>query len=139
MRRRHFLQLAAAVSANAATSDNTPSYRVVTPFAPSPNPGMPGPFPGKVVRVHAEKSIDAAEKVDVPTVREMMSRGMRSLTGAKNDRDAWARFFNAEDIVGIKLNCSGAPHVRSTPEVVGIIAEQLIALDIPARNIFLYE
>ncbi len=140
MHRRHFLQLAAAVSANAATSDNAPSYRVVTPFTPSPNPGMPGPFPGNVVRVHAEKSIDAAtEKVDAPTVREMMSRGMRSLTGAKNDRDAWARFFNSKDVVGIKLNCSGAPHVRSSPEVVGAIAEQLTALDIPARNIFLYE
>ena len=140
MRRRRFLQLAAAATASAATTESTPSYRVVTPFALSPNPGMPGPFPGKVVRVHSEKSIDAAtSNVDVPTVREMMSRGMRSLTGAKNDRDAWARFVNSKDVVGIKLNCSGAPHVRSAPEVVAAIVENLVALDVPARNIYLYE
>jgi uncharacterized protein (DUF362 family) len=142
MRRRSFLQLAAAAAttARSAPTDGPPSYRVVTPFPPSPKPGMPGPFPGKVVRVRAEKSIETAtEKVDVSTVREMMSRGMRSLTGAKNDRDAWAPFFNAKDVVGIKLNCSGAPHVRTSPEVVGAIVEQLTALDIPAGNIYLYE
>lgn len=101
---------------------------------------MPGAFPGKVVRVHSEKSIDAAtSNVDVPTVREMMSRGMRSLTGEKNDRDAWARFINAKDVVGIKLNCSGAPHIRSAPEVVAAIVENVMALDVPARNIHLYE
>lgn len=101
---------------------------------------MPGPFPGRAVRVHAEKCIDTAtNQVDVPTVREMMSRGMRSLTGAKTDRDAWAGFFNEKDVVGIKLNCSGAPNIRSSPEVVAAIAENLTALKIPATNIYLYE
>jgi len=101
---------------------------------------MPGPFPGRVVRVHSEKSIDASNSnVDIPTVREMMSRGMRMLTGAKTERDAWSRFFNSSDVVGIKLNCSGAPRIRSSPEVVGAIAENLISAGVAARNIFIYE
>lgn len=101
---------------------------------------MPGPFPGKVVRVHGEKCIDtASNEVDVATVREMISRGMRSLTGAKNDRDAWGGFFSGKDVVGVKLNCSGAPDIRSSPELVGAIVENLRALDIPAGNIYLYE
>ena len=32
---------------------------------------------------------------------------MTTLTGDKDPRDSWARFFNAQDFVGIKINCSG--------------------------------
>src|SRR5579864_2685166 len=107
MHRRNFLQLAAAASARASTPPGTPSYRVVSSFQPTAHPGMPGPYPGKVVRVHSEKSIDSATSVvDVPTVRDMMSRGIQALTGAKNERDAWAHFIESKDVVGIKLNCS---------------------------------
>jgi hypothetical protein len=101
---------------------------------------MPGPFPGKAVRVHAEKSVDSAtHQVDAPTVAQMLSRGMRSLTGAKNERDAWANFFDATDVVGIKVNCSGAPNIYSATEVVGGIVSNLTALGIPTRNIYIYE
>jgi hypothetical protein len=140
MHRRQFLQLAAAAGALAEENTAQPSYRVVTPYSPSPNPGMPGPYPGKAIRIHSEKSIDTAtSQVDAPTVRKMISLGMRSLTGEKTDRDAWARFFGPRDVVGIKLNCSGAPNIRSAPEVVAAIFENLIALDVPAKNIYLYE
>src|SRR4051812_35057156 len=129
MQRRQFLQVATAATAAAAVPDRGPVYRVVTPFPRSESPGMPGRYPGKVVRVHAEKSIDSTtSKVDVPTVREMMSPGMRSLTGATSDRDAWAGFFNPKAVVGIKLNCSGAPNIRSAPEVVAAIVDSLIAV-----------
>ncbi len=127
-------------SACAATPTDIPKYRVVSRFAPAPKPGMPGPYPGRVVRVHSEKSIDTAtDSVDAPTVREMLSRGMRSLTGTKNERDAWANLFDAADVVGIKVNCSGAPNIFSARQVVGGIVDNLIALDIPTRNIYLYE
>ena len=140
MHRRNFLQLAAAATAGASTSSDVPKYHVVTRFPRSAQPGMPGPFPGKVVRVHGDKSIrEGALEADAATVREMLSRGMRSLTKEKSDRDAWARFFNAKDVVGVKLNCSGAPNIRSAPEIVAAIAENLMKLDIPARNIYLYE
>jgi hypothetical protein len=140
MHRRDFLQLAAMASASAATATDIPKYRVVSRFAPSPKPGMPGPFAGKAVRVHSEKSVDSAtDRVDEGTVAEMLSRGMRSLTGAKNERDAWANFFDATDVVGIKVNCSGAPKIYSARPVVGGIVSNLIALGIPARNIYIYE
>src|SRR5450755_1138078 len=140
MHRRDFLQLATVASACAATPTDIPKYRIVSRFEPSPKPGMPGRFPGKVVRVHSEKSVNTAtHKVDARTVGEMLSRGMRSLTGAKNERDAWAHFFDATDVVGIKVNCSGAPNIYSAREVVGGIVGNLIALGIPARNIYIYE
>jgi hypothetical protein len=69
----------------------------------------------------------------------MLARGMCSLTGAKKERDAWAHFFDAKDVVGIKVNCSGAPKIFSATEVVGGIVRNLVALGIPAGNIYIYE
>ncbi|HXK04243.1 MAG TPA: DUF362 domain-containing protein [Verrucomicrobiae bacterium] len=139
MDRRTFVTLAAAAPL-AANPIDVPAYRVVTPYAKSQNPGMPGPYPGRAVRVHAEKSIDPGTgKVDLGTVRQMLSAGMRALTGDARDEDAWARFLTPKDVVGIKVNCSGAPRIRSSPEVVGAIVERVLAVGVPAENIWIYE
>ena len=75
-----------------------PDYRVVTNHKPAPG-GMPGRYPGRVVTVHSPQCIDeATEKVDVPTVQTMIARGMSTLTGDKDPRDSWARFFNARGL-----------------------------------------
>lgn len=139
MNRRSFLQWAAATPLLAA-SENVPAYHVVSPYPPSKNPGMPGPYRGKVVRVHSEQCIDAdSEVANAAVVRNMISQGLRALTGDAQERDAWARFFSKDDVVGIKVNCSGAPSIMSTPEVVGDIARNLVATGIPAANIYIYE
>src|SRR5271169_2204022 len=124
MDRRRFLQAAASAPAAlaAAFHEDLPHYRVVSRFPASAHPGMPGPYPGKVARVHAAKCIDEqSERVDAPAVGEMMTRGMRALTGDADARDSWARFFTPSDVVGIKVNCSGAPGIMATPEIVGEI------------------
>ena len=136
MDRRSFLQVAAAVPLLAAD----PVYRVVSHHAPAAHPGMPGPYPGKVVRVHSDASIDAASgQVDRALVKRMLSTGITALTGDTRPDDAWARFINPKDVVGIKVNCSGAPAIRSSPEIVAGIAENLIATGVPAAQIYVYE
>ena len=106
-----------------------PVYRVVTSYKPAAKPGMPGPYPGQVVRVHSENSIDAAtEKVNRELVKQMLASGMKALTGDARTEDSWARFISPKDVVGIKVNCSGAPKICSSPEVVAGIAENLIAV-----------
>ena len=108
--------------AAAAAIPEIPKYRVVSPFQPSAHPGMPGPYAGMVVSVEAEKSIDPqTETVDTPTVAEMVRRGMAALTGEAAARDAWRKFFSPDDVVGIKVNCSGAPGICSHPVVVAEI------------------
>jgi len=142
MKRREFLAGAAALPAlNAAeTSRRIPDYRIVTHYRPSAQPGMPGPYPGRVVTVHSDKCIDAeTEKVDVPTVQAMIARGMTTLTGDKDPRDSWARFFNSQDFVGIKINCSGAPGAMSMPDVVAEIARNLIAVGVKPTRIVIHE
>ena len=101
---------------------------------------MPGPYPGQVVRVHSENSIDSAtDKVNRELVKQMLASGMKALTGDARTEDAWARFISPKDVVGIKVNCSGAPQICSSPEVVAGIAENLIAVGVPAKQIYVYE
>ena len=101
---------------------------------------MPGPYPGQVVRVHSENSIDSANaQVNRPLVKQMIARGLTELTGDARVEDAWARFISPNDVVGIKLNCSGAPNIRSSPEIVAAIAEYLVAVGVPAKHIYGYE
>jgi len=142
MQRRDFLTLpsVAGVALAAPKTEELPKYRVQSSYAPAKQPGMPGPFPGRVVNVHAAKSIDTStEKVDPAVVAEMMKQGLLALTGEKDYRDAWRRFISPNDIVGIKLNCSGAPKICSHPVVVAEIAKQLIANGVAAKNITCYE
>lgn len=101
---------------------------------------MPGPYPGLVASVTGERAIDPeSERVDANTVREMVARGMRALTGAADDRAAWSRFFGPSDVVGIKVNCSGAPNIMSAPEVVAEIVRQLLGVGVKAERICIYE
>jgi len=141
MDRREFLTAVAAVPALAALQPRPiPNYRIVTTFKPAPPSGMPGPYPGRVVTVHSPRCIDeVTEKVDVPTVQTMIARGMTTLTGDKDPRDSWARFFNAQDFVGIKVNASGAPGAMSMPEVVAEIANNLMAVGVKPTNIVIHE
>ena len=141
MNRRAFLQVAAAVPAALAAEDHKlPKYHVVSRFQPAAHPGMPGPYPGQVTAVHAERCIDTqTEKPDVEVVHEMMARGMRSLTGDKDLRDCWAQFVAPSDIVGIKVNCSGAPGIMSTPAVVAEIVRNVTSVGVKPDQIWIYE
>jgi uncharacterized protein (DUF362 family) len=137
--RRIFLQVAAAAPLLASPAGE-PTYRVVTSYKPAAQPGMPGPYPGQVVRVHSANSIDTVtSKVNRELVKRMIASGMQTLTGDARPEDAWARFISPQDVVGIKVNCSGAPNIRSSPEVVAAIAENLVAAGVPAKNIYVYE
>jgi uncharacterized protein (DUF362 family) len=137
--RRLFLQIAAA-SPLLGTPVENPVYRVVTPYKAAETPGMPGRYPGQVVRIHSERSIDTeTDRVNRELVRQTISSGMRSLTGEARDADAWARFISPKDVVGIKVNCSGAPRMCSSPEIVGEIAANLVAVGVPAKQIYVYE
>jgi uncharacterized protein (DUF362 family) len=140
MDRRSFLYLPLVPAVSAATVRPQPEYRVVTKYSSQGKFGMPGPYPGQAVSVHAERSVDSSTgRVDAAVVREMLSRAMCALTGDQRSGDAWKRFFNPADVVGIKLNCSGAPGVCSKPEVVGEIARNLVGTGVKPENIYLYE
>src|SRR5262245_49048496 len=126
MDRRKFLGLLAVTPA-AVNRAAVPASRIVSPYRPAAVPGMPGPYPGRVVTVRSERSVDAdSSKANADVVREMMAQGMRLLTGEKKTEDAWRRFFEPKDVVGIKVNCGGRPWVVSSPEIVAECVQQLV-------------
>jgi len=134
--RRTFL----GTALSAAADSGLPQYKVVSRYQPWATPGMPGPLPGEVVSLHSEKVIDAeSEKVDAAVLRVMMDQGMTALTGRKDVRDAWAQFFIPADVVAIKVNCSGAPGIMSSPEVVAEIVRNLNAVGVAPERIWIYE
>ncbi len=137
MQRRAFLQWsAAAPAALASVTSDIPKYRSVSSYQPHPYKG----FPASVVSVHSAKSIDeATEKVDPQTVRQMIERGMTALTGESNPVAAWKRFFTPSDVVGIKVNCSGAPKIMSHPVVVADIVRNLLGVGVKPDQIYIYE
>jgi uncharacterized protein (DUF362 family) len=138
MDRRTFLQLASAPALLA--SDDLPTYKVVSSHVATEDSGLPGRYRGMVARVHSEGVIDvSAGRINQASADRMLSTGITALTGAKDARDGWASFFSPADIVGIKVNCSGAPAVRSSPEVVGGIVRNLQSVGVKLENIYIYE
>jgi uncharacterized protein (DUF362 family) len=101
---------------------------------------MPGRYRGKAVRVYSDRALDvASNRVDANIVKAMLSAGMRALTGASGDKEAWSQFIAPSDIVGIKVNCSGAPEINSNPELVAAVIGNLCSVGVPPQNIYIYD
>jgi uncharacterized protein (DUF362 family) len=98
---------------------------------------MPGPFRGRVVAVEHPGSIISGHYQAEP-VRQMMRKGMSELTGA-DWADAWRLFVQPGDVVGIKVNPVGDPHVISAAEVVREIIAGLNAAGIKNKDIVVYD
>lgn len=100
--------------------------------------GIPGPYRGRVVSVAHPGSIVSGAYQEEP-VRQMIRRGMTELTGAPAWQDAWRVFFQPGDVVLVKLNPVGAPHVISAPEVFRAIVEGLNAAGVKNQDIVAYD
>ncbi len=131
-RRNLILGAGAAISAldlalSAQTVSNYPASKL----------GLPGLYKGRVVAVeHSGSIVDG--KYQREPVEAMMSRGMKELTGA-DWADSWRQFVSKDDVVGIKVNPVGQPHVISAPEVLQTIIGGLRAAGVPAKNIVVYD
>ena len=127
---------------------------VALPGRPAAAPStlaMPGPYPGRVIEVRHPGAVSADHRINQDAVNAMIDRGMKELTGADHPRDAWRRFFCADDVVGIKVNpvgrkplpgegrVPGAVGVISSPEVVLKVVRELKEAGVKPRNIILFE
>jgi uncharacterized protein (DUF362 family) len=141
MERREFVKLLAATPiAPSIRARRIPRHSIVTQYKPSPAPGMPGPYPGKVVKVKSANCLsENGEKIDADIVREMMERGMLELTREKKLIDAWRRFIKPDDIVGIKVNVVGRPWVISSHPVVAEVVRNLMEVGVKPQQIYVYD
>jgi uncharacterized protein (DUF362 family) len=105
---------------------------------------MPGPFPGRVVEIQCPDAVALNDEVNPAAVKVMMDRGMTELTGADHPQEAWKRFFEPDDIVGIKVNPVGMKRpgyvgAISSPAVLIETVEGLKSAGIKPRNIIVFE
>jgi uncharacterized protein (DUF362 family) len=100
--------------------------------------GIPGPYRGRVVAVQHPRSILSGRFQPEP-VREMMHKGMLELTGAGNWAEAWRFFFEPGDVVGIKVNPVGQPHVISCAEVIYQIVDGLKTAGLKSQDVVVYD
>ncbi len=151
MDRRTFVQIGCIGSASLLVQGLDPMIRAeMAPVAVPPielhglpnykrSPlGMPGLFPGRVIEVRNPSAI-ARNRVSQPIVRQMLEHAMKELTQEKFAQAAWAKFIKPDDIVGIKINPSGAPACCSSPEILREIITSVQTVGVPARNILVYD
>jgi hypothetical protein len=104
---------------------------------PKTKHSLPGPFPGKVVKV-ADKHCLREDAVDAKVVKEMLAKGITQLTG-KSMADSFAMFFERSDVIGLKVNPVGPPLINTRPELVSAVIEWLAGNGIPKRNIIIWD
>ncbi|MDA1315521.1 MAG: DUF362 domain-containing protein [Acidobacteria bacterium] len=137
--RREFLA-AGVAAATVACSQKVEDKQAAASAASSSGlkHGIPGPYPGRVVAIEHPGSIISGAYQAEP-VRQMMERGMLELTHAENWADSWRQFFEPGDVVGIKVNPVGQPHVMSAPEVLHPIIDGLEQAGIKRKDIIVYD
>src|SRR5258708_781808 len=105
--------------------------------AATTKPGMPGPFPGRVVAVNHPGCITSGVYQAEP-VRKMMEKGMTALTGAPAWTDAWRSFFEKGDVVGIKVCPVGGAKLSSDAIVLRNIIGGLKEAGLADRDIIVF-
>jgi uncharacterized protein (DUF362 family) len=100
--------------------------------------GMPGLFPGRVIEIADSQAI-VNNRVSQRVIRRMLDRALRELTEAQDVREAWSKFVEPNDVVGIKINPSGAPACCSSPEIVREIVAGVQSAGVPVQNIRVYD
>jgi hypothetical protein len=127
--RRQFLSNSLAAAATAVLQSQ--SRAAVT------KPGMPGPFPGRVIAVESPGSI-VSNAYQAEPVRNMMRKGMQELTGAPSWIEGWRMLFEKGDVVGIKVSPVGGKNLSSDALVLHEILAGLNEAGVPLRDVVVF-
>jgi uncharacterized protein DUF362 len=100
--------------------------------------GIPGLFPGRVIGIEHRGAL-VSGNYRGPVIEQMFQRGMAELAGTPAWQDAWRLFFEPGDVVGIKVNPAGLPHIVSSPEILWQIVQGLEAAGIKRNDIVIYD
>jgi hypothetical protein len=149
--RREFVKAAGAGTAAAGAlvfmpltfgQSPTPAPTITTNIAdfqkvPKTPRSLPGPFPGKVVKVTDPRSL-AKDTFDAHVIGEMVIKGITTLTG-KNPHDSFRLLIDPHDVVGLKVNPVGPPLINTRPEVAEAVIRWLVDHGIPKSNIVIWD
>jgi len=97
---------------------------------------MPKP---RVVIVKAPKFQFQPGVAQDPLMDRMLSLAMTKFTGKADPRDAWARFFNPNSVVGAKLNCLAGKWLSTSLPLAYAVAQGLKSVGVKEKNIIFWE
>ena len=92
----------------------------------------------RLVSVAAEDILSDGKYVP-DVVGRVFAAGMKELTGQKTPSDAWSSFFSPDDVVGIKINCVGAPRISSSLASINATIEGLKSAGVKENNIIVWD
>ena len=135
-----------------------PAMRQASISASGDRPGIPGPYPGRVIEVQHPGSVTDGQR-DPAAIKAMIQRGMQQLVPeAETAVDAWRSFFQLGDRVGIKVVPVGMvakpgadtsvlgplvdlrrPGPISSYEVVAEVVDSLVAAGVRRNDILVFE
>ena len=104
---------------------------------PRTKDSLPGPFPGRVIRVTDKLSLQQ-DRFDAKVIAGMVEKGITSLTG-KDMKNSFGLFFKKGDIIGLKVNPVGPPLINTHPELVEAVIAWLSGNGVPKKNIIIWD
>jgi hypothetical protein len=100
--------------------------------------GVPGPYPGRVIEVRNKAMIRDGKK-DRQAIKASLARGITELTGSDDAVGAWRLFFEAGDVVGIKVVPNGYPLAHSSYELVLEVIEGLKSAGVKTKDMVVFD
>ncbi len=92
----------------------------------------------RVVSVAAEDML-ASEQYNPDAVHRAFTSGLKELTGENSLENAWSSIISPDDVVGIKINCLGAPKVSSSMVSIRETIAGLKSAGVKENNIIVWD
>jgi len=121
---------AGGVGLNRLLSDGAPE---------APQSWRPFRAQGVVVVVKHQAPFRPDGSADPQAVARMVAEGVCRLTGEGEAEQAWRRFARPDDAVALKVNCLGAPQLRSHPEIVRAVTDGLGGVVARREDLLIYD
>lgn len=99
---------------------------------------LASPARSRVVSVAADDML-ADLDYNPAAVHRAFEAGLKELTGEKSLADAWSSFVNPDDVVGIKINCIGAPRISSSIASIDETIAGLKSAGVKENNIVVWD
>jgi hypothetical protein len=138
LHRREFAGAAALSMIGAAVAAAQAPKAGTRPADRPGGPGVPGPYPGRVIEVRNPAMLRNGQK-DRAAIRATLSRGLMTLTGTDHPVEAWKTFVQPGERVGIKVVPNGYPGAHSSYELVLEVIVGLRAAGIQLRDMVVFD
>lgn len=92
----------------------------------------------RVISVSADDMLNG-EQYNPLAVNRAYDAGLREMTGENTLQNAWSSMFGPDDVVGIKMNCVGAPKISSSRQSIDAVISGLKSAGVKENNIILWD